>query len=192
MSVSANLAYIGSIYTKRHSNMIRIYKSIHQGEKYDYHRQREMYRMPALHCAAICPQNAITYNSEKAVLEETRPLPLECGNNLELLIRQRRSYRRFLPQKLDRAEISGILDIASHAPSAKNEHPTHFIVVDNDAVIAQMMKHILDYCKQENVCPEIPEQYAQGNNPVLGENAPFSSDIAMPQQSVLPLTQPLP
>ncbi len=124
-----------------------------------------------MHCAAICQSGAITFDNEAAAIESVQDFPSTIVQDVELLIKQRRSYRKFTERKPNRTEISRIISIADLSPSAKNQHPTDWIVIDSKEIIENMMDVILDYCREQNVSKEILEEYTRGNNPVLGENA---------------------
>jgi nitroreductase len=50
-------------------------------------------------------------------------------------IRTRRSVRRFSDRKVDRAEVQTLLEAAMQAPSAANEQPWHFVVIDDRAAL---------------------------------------------------------
>lgn len=125
-----------------------------------------------MHCGAICPQDAITYNGKKAVLREAvKPLAPDCLQYVERLIYQRRSYRRFLEKEIPDEAIAQALQAGMWAPSAKNQHPTKWLVIRNREVRGKMMELILDYCRRENVSSEVVSECEAGNNPVIGENA---------------------
>lgn len=125
-----------------------------------------------LHCAAICPEGAITCGERAPVLERSVHAPdARVREALEEMIYQRRSYRRFLPKEIDGEVIRHALTAAMHAPSAKNQHPTKWLVVRGDALREALMQAILDYCVRESVSPEVVSECAAGNNPVMGTNA---------------------
>lgn len=125
-----------------------------------------------MHCGAICPQGAITYHGKAAVLEEAvKPLAADCPRLVEELIYQRRSYRRFLKKEIPDEVLTQALRAGMWAPSAKNQHPTKWIVIRSGEVQDKMMQLILDYCWAENVSPEVVSECEAGNNPVIGENA---------------------
>lgn len=49
-------------------------------------------------------------------------------------IKTRRSIRQFLPTKVEREKIEELLRLAMCAPSAGNQQPWHFIVVDDEKI----------------------------------------------------------
>lgn len=50
-------------------------------------------------------------------------------NGMEMLI-QRRSIRRYRTDPVPKEQVEQLLKAAFYAPSAKNQHPLHYIVVD--------------------------------------------------------------
>ena len=152
--------------------------------------------MACMHCAAACSEKAISYGEQPAVLGGEGELQKAGLNEKELVapaenfseqlkthILKRRSYRHFSSEKVDRKLIEEALELASWAPSAKNQHPTKWIIIDDDNVIKQIMAHILKYAEDNNISPEIISEYAAGNNVVMG-TAPtmllaYASDYAI-------------
>lgn len=130
--------------------------------------------LKCMHCAATCPEKAIVFDEKDAVLN--RPLPvLREGfpEELESHIMTRRSYRHFRKEAPDREAVRHALEVASWAPSAKNQHPAKWIVVDSKEVIDEIMECIVEYVKEKGVSPEIvSELEEEGNNVVMG-NAPM-------------------
>ncbi|MBP3384069.1 MAG: nitroreductase family protein [Firmicutes bacterium] len=149
-----------------------------------------------MHCAAACPEGALTWEGEPAALEAQQVLPLSAdfADQLEAHVLQRRSYRHFKDTPVDREVLQHVLELADWAPSAKNQHPHGWIVIDTKETIDKMMMAIVDYSKESGVSPEIVRELeSENNNVVMGEsrtlilchadskaiNAPADSAIAM-------------
>ena len=128
-----------------------------------------------MHCAAICPVNAMSFIrkewavTDAVIAEKVRELPGGFYEDLKTLVKQRRSYRHFIDKPVDRELITEVLDAARWAPSAKNQQPTKFIVVDSGGIIKKMMDIIVEYVRETGVSPEVATEYEQGNNVVLGD-----------------------
>lgn len=125
--------------------------------------------LKCMHCGAACPQNAVSFDEEDSVLPQ--PLPVlseEFPQQLEQHILMRRSYRHFKPEPPEREAIRHALELASWAPSAKNQHPAKWIVIDSKEVIEKMMQYILKYVRETGTSPEIATEYEEGNNVVMG------------------------
>ncbi|MBN7771908.1 nitroreductase family protein [Clostridium aminobutyricum] len=122
-----------------------------------------------LHCAAVCPKKAISFGEMEGTLEvELAELPINFSKLLETHVMTRRSYRHFKDTPVDREVLNHALWLASWAPSAKNQHPTNWIVIDNKELIEQIMLHILNYVKETGTSPEVVSEYEAGNNCVMG------------------------
>lgn len=124
-----------------------------------------------MHCAAICPQGAITFDGASAVSGVVTPLPKNTATVVQQLITQRRSYRKFQNRPVSPELIQQALQAAMLAPSAKNEHPTKWIILQDAEKQQEIMQAILQFCAKTGCSPEIPLEYARKNNPVIGEHA---------------------
>lgn len=143
--------------------------------------------LKCMHCAIICPVGAVQYNGENAVLERDVPeLTEEFPELLEVHLMKRRSYRHFKTQPVDRECLEHALQIASWAPSAKNEHPTKYIIVDNKQTIDKIMKIILEFAEKNHELDLIVKEYQEGNNPVMG-NAPTLLLAYAPANAINPI-----
>ena len=60
------------------------------------------------------------------------------------------------------------MKVSAWAPSAKNQHPTKWVVISDDNKISIIMEHILEYVKETGISPEIAELYKLGHNVVMG------------------------
>jgi nitroreductase/NAD-dependent dihydropyrimidine dehydrogenase PreA subunit len=122
-----------------------------------------------LHCAATCPAEAVLYDGTDTVLEKSLPvLPTGFAGNLEDYLISVRSCRHFKSTPVDKKLLERALKLAQWAPSAKNQHPTDWIVLTDESKFEQIMTHIMDYMKENNNWPEVASEYALGNNMVLG------------------------
>lgn len=122
-----------------------------------------------LHCAAACAQKAIRLGELEGVWHEELPkLPEDFHKQLEGFLMARRSYRNFKPEPVSRELLRDVFRASAWAPSAKNQHPTRWIIVDDEEKIRTMMAHILEFVKETGVSPEIAELYERGQNVVMG------------------------
>lgn len=129
--------------------------------------------LKCMHCAAACPENAILFNGKEAVLSEPlESLPQTFPMDLDKHILMRRSYRHFKDTPLDKAAVQHALDMASWAPSAKNQHPAKWMVINSKEVIGKIMEHILAYVKETGASPEIVSEYEEEHNNVVMGTAP--------------------
>lgn len=122
-----------------------------------------------LHCAAVCPQKAISLGELAGTLEEEiTNLPENYPELLEGFLMARRSYRHFKPITVPKEVLGQALRVSAWAPSAKNQHPTKWIVVNDEDRIKTIMNHIVEFVKETGTSPEIAELYQQGHNVVMG------------------------
>lgn len=125
--------------------------------------------LKCMHCAAACPEGAISFGEKDAIMQRALPHMTEgFSESLKDHILTRRSYRHFSSKQVDRNLIKEALELAAWAPSAKNQHPTKWMIVDDGEVIKQIMEHILRFAEENNISPEIISEYAIGNNVVMG------------------------
>ncbi|MDD3168717.1 MAG: nitroreductase family protein [Eubacteriales bacterium] len=131
--------------------------------------QDERRCIKCLHCAAACPQKAIDLGELEGVLPGELPaVPEDLPKLIEGFLMTRRSYRLFKPEPVPRDTLRSALKVSAWAPSAKNQHPTKWIVIDDENKIRIIMDHILDFVKETGVSPEIAELYNRGQNVVMG------------------------
>lgn len=122
-----------------------------------------------MHCGAVCPTEAITYNGEPSILSDELPVISEdFHKDLKNHILLRRSYRHFTEEQVPRSIIEEALELASWAPSAKNQHTTKWIIIESRDVMDKIMALILDFVKETGVSPEIAKEMEIGNNVVMG------------------------
>ena len=123
-----------------------------------------------MHCAIACPENAITYGEQPAILSEEMPVLEDTFSaDLENFLLTKRSYRNFKPEPVPMTEIESALNVAAWAPSAKNQHPTKYYVVNGKAIIDEMMEIIVEHLKETGDCPEILDGLESGWNKVFGK-----------------------
>jgi len=122
-----------------------------------------------MHCAAACPQNAILCDGAEAIIDFPVPkLPENFIDALESHLMTRRAYRHFKSKPVSAKILSHAFGLSDWAPSAKNQHPTKWIAINNEDRLDEIMAHILAYSKETGVSPEIVSEYAIGNNVVMG------------------------
>ena len=122
-----------------------------------------------LHCAAACPQNAVRLGDLEGILSEELPKQPE---NLQKLIEEhlmtRRSYRHFKPEPVPKNILNHALQVSAWAPSAKNQHPAKWVVINDEKKIESIMEHILEYVRETGLNAEILKVYERGHNVVAG------------------------
>lgn len=61
-------------------------------------------------------------------------------NQVLEVIKNRRSIRKYLPDQIKGEELEAILEAAQYAPSARNDQPWHFTVIQDPLLIEYMSK----------------------------------------------------
>ncbi len=95
------------------------------------------------HCLAVCPTGALSILGLKP--ENSQSLAgrrLDPGQ-MELLIKGRRSVRRFKDENLDPALLQHLLEVAWHAPTGVNARQVRFTVVDDKAKLAKLRAEVM-------------------------------------------------
>lgn len=96
------------------------------------------------HCLAICPEAAISIRGLSP--ENSRPIAagaLPGIDQLDLLVRARRSVRRYRDANVDPTLIDRLLDAVAHAPTGVNQRELTFTVIDDRASLARLREHLL-------------------------------------------------
>jgi len=97
------------------------------------------------HCVAACPTDAIDH--ERFPLDQCLLIDSDVLPSLEGLIaafRERRSARVFKDESIPRETIETLLDVSRWAPSASNQQPVDWLVIDDQKRIAELSKGVLD------------------------------------------------
>jgi len=93
--------------------------------------EKEAHCIKCQHCLAVCPHAALSilgrHPEASEVLAQNYPDP----NNLEILIKGRRSVRQYRDENLDGELIERLLNVAWHAPTGVNANGVKFTVIDN-------------------------------------------------------------
>ena len=126
--------------------------------------------MKCMHCAAACPMDAITYDGRPAVLDEKHEVMREgFPEELEMFLKTRRSYRLFRNEPVAMEEIEHALEVASWAPSARNQHPTKYFVIRGRDQVDRVTEMIMDDIREkQDERLELLRAYEEGNNKVFG------------------------
>lgn len=120
-----------------------------------------------MHCGAVCVQHAVVYDGKNTATGEVIKLNEGFAEELRQHVLQRRSYRHFKPEPVERALITEALELASWAPSAKNQKSTKWVVIDNRNVIDEMMEAFMDFAREKKD-PVLVPSFDAGKNPIMG------------------------
>ncbi len=112
------------------------------------------------HCLAICPSAAVSILGRKP--EDSRLLAgnYPTPNQLETLIKGRRSVRKYKNENLNPALIRRLLDVTGHAPSGVNTRQVLFTVIDDREKMDVFRREIMDGLCQLTRRNALPESLA--------------------------------
>jgi nitroreductase/NAD-dependent dihydropyrimidine dehydrogenase PreA subunit len=92
------------------------------------------------HCLAVCPTGAVSIlgvnPDESRLLARNFPDP----EQLETLIKGRRSVRRYREENLDPALLQRLLEVSLHAPTGINARQVRFTVIDDRERLADFRR----------------------------------------------------
>lgn len=100
------------------------------------------------HCVAVCPTGAFSLNWLKP--EDCLPIQKELAvtsEQAELFLRKRRSIRTFKEKAVPRTILEKLLEIACSAPSAKNQQPWHWVVVQEPEEVRRLAGMVIDWMR---------------------------------------------
>lgn len=109
------------------------------------------------HCLAICPTAAVSILGLKPENSLTLPGNYPAPEQLETLIKGRRSVRSYREENLEPDLLQRLLEVAWHAPTGVNSRQVRFTVVDDRAKLATLRDEVmagLGRLVRENALPE--------------------------------------
>jgi nitroreductase/NAD-dependent dihydropyrimidine dehydrogenase PreA subunit len=120
------------------------------------------------HCVSVCPTGAISLDwmspaDCKPIKQESAVTPEQA----EQFLRGRRSIRTFKDKVVPRTILEKLLEIACSAPSAKNQQPWHWIVVQEPAEVRRLAGMVIDWMRT-----------VIRNSPVVAETMGFTRAVA--------------
>ncbi|MBF0569298.1 MAG: nitroreductase family protein [Candidatus Omnitrophica bacterium] len=149
------------------------------------------------HCFTGCQPGAISILG--LGLKASRPLdrPFLDADAFETFIKGRRSIRAYQDEDLDPALIKRLLDVAWHAPSAKNDRKVRFTLIDKKEKLAQFRERIIEELSvlaKENKLPPgyevfgyFAQLWRQKKIDVIFRGAPHLLIASAPKKSIAPL-----
>jgi nitroreductase/NAD-dependent dihydropyrimidine dehydrogenase PreA subunit len=100
------------------------------------------------HCVAVCPKGALSFDwlSPEDCPPIKRALAV-TSEQAEQFLRGRRSIRAFKEQTVPKIILEKLLEIACSAPSAKNQQPWHWVVVQEPAEVKRLAGMVIDWMR---------------------------------------------
>jgi len=144
------------------------------------------------HCVAVCPHGAISL----AVMRSTDCQPvrrdlLPSLEQLEAVIRARRSIRVYKDKPVGREQFTRLLDIVRYAPTGKNTQHLHWLVIEGQDKLKPLVEKCIDWMRDtvERKDPMalafgmkmVIKEWEKGGDPVL-RNAPALVVVHAPKE----------
>lgn len=100
------------------------------------------------HCVAVCPTEALRLEwfEPGQCPPVNRELQL-TREQAEQFLRGRRSIRSFKEKIVERAKLEKLLEIACYAPSAKNNQPWHWTVVERPDEVRRLAALVVEWMR---------------------------------------------
>lgn len=101
------------------------------------------------HCFAACPPGAITLNGlvpEKSTSVNKNIWPM--FENLDHLMRSRRSVRMYKDKPVEKPTISELLDTARYAPTGSNTQAVEWIAVTERSRVVELGQLVIDWMEE--------------------------------------------
>jgi nitroreductase/NAD-dependent dihydropyrimidine dehydrogenase PreA subunit len=109
------------------------------------------------HCVTVCPTGALSLDWLSP--EDCKPIKQKLfvtPEQAEQFLCGRRSIRVFKEQTVDRTILEKLLEIACSAPSAKNQQPWHWTVIQEPAEVRRLAGMVIDWMRA--VIQDNPEE----------------------------------
>ena len=100
------------------------------------------------HCVTVCPAGALSLDWLAA--EDCKPINPELAvtpEQAEQFLCGRRSIRTFKEKTVPQNTLEKLLEVACSAPSAKNQQPWHWIVVQEPAEVGRLAAMVIDWMR---------------------------------------------
>jgi nitroreductase/NAD-dependent dihydropyrimidine dehydrogenase PreA subunit len=100
------------------------------------------------HCVAVCPTAALSHC--RMATEECSPLAADwrlTPQQMELLVKGRRSIRRYRPEPIDLAVLEKLLEIVRYAPTGGNSQSVRWLVMNDPQEIARLSSIVVDWLR---------------------------------------------
>ncbi|MEW6220403.1 MAG: nitroreductase family protein [Thermodesulfobacteriota bacterium] len=100
------------------------------------------------HCVAVCPQGAMSIAGMRS--EACPPIRRELvpsGEQVEQLLRSRRSIRSYLDREIEHGAVERLIDLARYAPTGTNSQQVHWLVVASRAEVQRLAGMAIDWMR---------------------------------------------
>ncbi len=151
------------------------------------------------HCVTVCPHGALYLKTMKpeecnSVNKKLLPTPEQVAH----FLRSRRSVRCYSEKPVPREILAELFDIVRYAPSAHNDQPVHWIVIEDKKELKNLTAMTVDWMRfiltempemadvDTAIMEEIVKSWEQGEDPIL-KGAPHLIVGHVNQSMLMPL-----
>lgn len=113
------------------------------------------------HCLAVCPTAAISILNKDPEDSINLKGNLPGFDQVETLIKGRRSIRSYSPIDIDKEEMKTVLETALHAPSGVNSRKVLFTVIDSKVKMDKLFNEIVERIIKDYESGKIPDSPAK-------------------------------
>ena len=158
----------------------------------------EEFCIRCMHCVAICSEGSVSIHGYGP--EEGTPLPskiMVTPEQLEMLIKSRRSVRNYRDENLDPRLIDKLIEVTGHAPSGHNDRQLLYTLVDDKGVLFDLREDAIAGLAQlvkDKKLPEGMEMFAdiieawqKTGTDILFRGAPHLLIVSALDESAAPL-----
>ena len=100
------------------------------------------------HCVSVCPTGALSLSTMTS--EDCQPIRRELlprPEQVEHLLRSRRSIRTYTDKLVDRKLLTHLLQVASYAPTGSNSQPVQWHVIYNPQDVQNLASHVINWLR---------------------------------------------
>ncbi len=119
--------------------------------------EKEERCMQCQHCLAVCPKGALSILGNNPAnslpLKDSLPDP----EQLETLMKGRRTVRQYRDENLDPALIEKLLNVARHAPTGVNMDQVRYFVIDNKDALTVFRNEVYTALAELVAAGKLPE-----------------------------------
>ncbi len=128
--------------------------------------RHEEYCMQCGHCTAVCPQAAVSLNGVDP--DTQKPVGALPGiQELESLIRSRRSIRLFKDAPMPEDLILRALDTARYAPTGKNLENVSWLVIEGRDALRRVSDAVIDLFRADSRTAPLVASHERGGDPIF-------------------------
>ena len=100
------------------------------------------------HCVVVCPTGALALHTMEPgdcpQIKEELHIDLQQA---EQFLRSRRSIRNYREKPVERDKLNKLIQVSGYAPSAHNDRPVHFLVIEDKGEVRRLSSLVVDWMR---------------------------------------------